>query len=144
MDRTARKEMLPGGLKAEGVALCGNVVLVQARAVSSTASCPGCGQPSDRADRIPVVLVAREHRPDHPGHLVGQRDGDQHTRFAGQNVGEPRPGFAAITHSPASDPMDAFSLYGDFSSTILAHSMPSGGGIHPINFDPPDDLSDRP
>jgi hypothetical protein len=48
MDRMARERLLPGGLKADGVELSGNVVVVQARAFASTASCPGCGQPSRR------------------------------------------------------------------------------------------------
>ena len=48
MDRIARERLLPGGLKADGVELSRNVVVVQARAVASTASCPGCGQPSRR------------------------------------------------------------------------------------------------
>ncbi len=48
MDRMARERLLPGGLKADGISLSGNVIVVQARALASTASCPGCGQPSRR------------------------------------------------------------------------------------------------
>ncbi len=86
MDRMARERLLPGGLKADGVELSGNVVVVQARAVASTASCPGCGQPSQRqhsryrrrlADlpahgrEVWIVLVVRRFRC--PTHGCGTR-----------------------------------------------------------------------
>lgn len=32
--------------------------------------------------RFPIVLFFRQHRPDHPGHLVRKRYSDQHSWFA--------------------------------------------------------------
>ena len=51
---------------------------------SSSALCRGC------QSRISKILAPCEHRPDAPGHLVRQRDGHQHSRFAHCHPRQPR------------------------------------------------------
>lgn len=58
---------------------------------------------ADRAGRIPIVFVAREHRPDHARHFVGQRDGYQHSRLTREHADESRPWAPALAAPPLHD-----------------------------------------
>src|SRR3974390_3302564 len=53
-------------------------------ALRSAKSCLG-------RDRSLVILLLQKQRPDDPRHLVCERDGYQHARFASQHLFEPRP-----------------------------------------------------
>lgn len=55
---------------------------------------------ADCALRNLVILIAGQHRPDGPGHLVSQCDRNQHLRLAGQHSRQPWPGLTAGPTAP--------------------------------------------
>lgn len=47
------------------------------------------------------MLLFGRHRPDHAGHLVGQRHGCHHPRLARDQLGQPAIGATALAHDPS-------------------------------------------